>query len=75
MKDRICPVMAQGYIANPNQSSMKNQIEAIKNLPGCLKENCALWIITSFSDSSGKHESGHCGLINIPREEPNSNMW
>ena len=75
MKDRICPVMAQGYMSNPNQNSIENQAEAIKKLPKCLKENCALWIITSFSESAGKHESGNCGLINFPQNDNIVRMW
>lgn len=42
MNDKICPILAQGYMANPYQISIKGLTEAIKKLLKCLKENCAL---------------------------------
>lgn len=58
MSEKICPLMAQGYMSNPHQNSIKNLIEACKKLPKCLKENCALWVDQFLGTEP------HCGLKN-----------
>ena len=62
MKEKICPIMAQGwingYISNQFNTAMNSE-EAIKRLPKCLKENCALWV-----EEDGLGKQGYCGLIN-----------
>ena len=69
MKEKICPIMAQGWISGYNVSAAQffdlstepfiN--DNINRLPKCLKENCALWCTTIEFDENHKHK-GYCGL-------------
>ena len=58
MSDKICPIMAQGFLANPHQGIIKNSIDAVKKLPKCLKEDCELWL-----KENRMGQAGYCGLI------------
>ena len=39
VKPRICPIMAQGQLANPHRSETNTTQPLLK----CLEEKCALW--------------------------------
>lgn len=39
VKPKVCPIMAQGQLANPHRS----ETSCDTTLPKCLKEECALW--------------------------------
>jgi hypothetical protein len=57
MKDKICPIMAKGWLANEYAAMpiLRNTFHPDR-LPRCLKEKCACWITT------GDEEFGYCGL-------------
>lgn len=64
MAEKICPIMAQGWIAGYMSIRWENPMdsrETIRSLPKCLKEKCALWIPESFAGSL--HGEARCGLM------------
>ena len=57
MSEKICPIMAKGWLANKYSARTDAEMFLMKFLPPCLERKCACWVrINSLVP-------GHCGLI------------
>lgn len=61
MPDKICPIMSRSVIQSmvEEQSHSLNMFSKLEEVK-CLKENCAMWIISG--DMMQFPNGGHCGL-------------